>query len=471
MIRQLICCISLCGLFATVLPAQDTPDYERDIAPIFRKYCQGCHNDDDREGDFTLESFDGLQETPNGPAFLPGQASSSRLIRLLKGLDDPQMPPEGEPTPSDQDLGILEAWIDAGAKGPTGQEPNRLRVIVPTIPNKSNRIPITALDWAGDGSSRAVGRFGEVLIQRRSTTTDPLTGKKLKNWVDVNSLSGFPGKVTSVHFCKGDGHLITASGVTGLGGVAILWEWPLKRRVREFQGHRDIMLDAEVSPNGKLLATCSYDSEIILWDVDNGTPLRTLSGHNGAVFDVAFSPDGTALASASADGTCKVWSVSDGVRLDTMGQPLAEQYAVTFSPDGKFITGGGADNRIRVWRFRSRNRPRINPLVHARFAHEGPIVSLMYAKGGAQLISLSEDQTVKIWETRSYTELKLIEDPVDVAVALAVDPEGNEFFLGRLDGSLESFSTPGIRTSSHPNCCRFAGLGCHHRGSGDDRRF
>ncbi len=38
------------------------PDYATRVAPIFKKYCAGCHNDEDREGKFSLESYASLQK-------------------------------------------------------------------------------------------------------------------------------------------------------------------------------------------------------------------------------------------------------------------------------------------------------------------------------------------------------------------------------------------------------------------------
>lgn len=36
--------------------------YERDIAPILRTHCAGCHNDADREGEFSVETFSSLNQ-------------------------------------------------------------------------------------------------------------------------------------------------------------------------------------------------------------------------------------------------------------------------------------------------------------------------------------------------------------------------------------------------------------------------
>lgn len=445
-----VCCLWILGIpslgRAEATESQQV-NYEIQIAPVLKKYCAGCHNDVDREGEFSLESYSSMTKgVEDGPAFLAEDPDSSLIYRLVSGVAEPKMPPADEPAPTDAEVALLRRWIEQGAKGPAGAELDRLSLHVPAISSKTDRRPITAIDWSSGGDATAVARYREVQLSRELSTKNPETGKAIRDWSPAARLDDFPGKVTSVHFCLGGGHLITSSGVVGLGGVATLWEWPLSKKVREFKGHRDIMFDAEVSPDGKLLATASYDRSIIIWNLETGDQLRQLDGHNGAVYDVAFSPDSKSLVSSSADSTCKVWRVSDGERLDTLGQPLKEQYAVCISPDGRFIAAGGADNRIRVWNFVSRTSPQINPLKFARFAHEGPIVKLAYTPDGKHLISLSEDKTIKVWETKTYTETQLIEDQQEVAMALAVSPGSQQFLIGKLDGTIEFFKISPTRS-------------------------
>ncbi len=77
------------------------------------------------------------------------------------------------------------------------------------------------------------------------------------------------------------------------------------------------------SPDGKRLATGSYDSTVKLWDAATGQELLTLKGHASDVWSVAFSPDGKRLATGSRDQTVKLWSAATEKEVLARSQPRA----------------------------------------------------------------------------------------------------------------------------------------------------
>ena len=78
------------------------------------------------------------------------------------------------------------------------------------------------------------------------------------------------------------------------------------------KGHSRYVSCLDYSPDGKYVATGSYDHNIILWNARNGKQIRTFSMHTDAVTALFFSPDGNKIVSTSADNKVLVYDIYTG---------------------------------------------------------------------------------------------------------------------------------------------------------------
>ena len=96
--------------------------YERDIQPLLARSCLTCHGPDEQQSSFRVDHRPALLAGGDygEPVLLPGNSLESPLIQIVAGLnEDLVMPPEGEAKPlSVDEIGLLRAWIDQGAKMP-----------------------------------------------------------------------------------------------------------------------------------------------------------------------------------------------------------------------------------------------------------------------------------------------------------------------------------------------------------------
>src|SRR5579862_5589728 len=86
-------------LALALLPlAAGAQDFGKDVLPIFAANCIGCHATGAKMGGLVLDNFSSVLEGgAHGKAVVPGQPADSRMIQMLTGKIQPQMPMAGKP--------------------------------------------------------------------------------------------------------------------------------------------------------------------------------------------------------------------------------------------------------------------------------------------------------------------------------------------------------------------------------------
>ena len=413
--------IALC---ATVSAA----DFTRDVLPIFRENCNGCHAKGVSMGTLDLDGIDGVMRGGNhGVIVVPGKSSESRLYLMTSGKLQPFMPMGGK-TLAAGDLETIRKWIDDGAIAPKQGELSTVKAgpaipnIVPSVAVKSN---IYSLAWRGDGQVLAIGGYREIRLVDGQ-------GKPL------NKLTGFVEAVRAVAFSPDGKLLVGAGGLPARKGELKFWDVASGKEIANINGHTDAIYAACFSPDGKWIATASYDKLIKIWDVAEAKEVKTLKEHIDAVYTLAFTPDSSRLISGAADRTVKVWNFATGERLITMSEATDGINSIALNPTGKLVAAAGQDKSIRIWTLADRGATLLNSLI----AHEDSILRIAWSTDGKYLVSTSADKVIKVFLAEDLKEVAAFPGQSDWVNGLVFSPDSSRFAAARFDGSLQFYAVP-----------------------------
>ena len=158
--------------------------------------------------------------------------------------------------------------------------------------------------------------------------------------------------------------------------------------------HADLVSSVRWSPDGKFLASASYDGTVVLWNAENGERLKTFSGHVGHVTGVSFDSAADAIVSCGHDGTLRRWSMTDTVVPFVLAVSPAPLNSLVVCGQHAFLAG--AEGIIYC--------------VDLDSAKIDPI--LRYHQAGDQWYGLSLDERFKLQENKdSVFEIREVDAP------------------------------------------------------------
>lgn len=237
------------------------------------------------------------------------------------------------------------------------------------------------------------------------------------------------------------------------------------------EGNKSIHAIAIDSDSSKLIAGFA-DGTLKIWNLCSGQPIKSWKGHNQQINHIAITPDNTKIISASDDFSVKVWDINNGDQVFSLAVHQAEINAIAVTPDSEQVILAFDDGKIEVWSLTTaecitptalpggpfedsltnliatKDRKYIIFAVDTKIyvwqqgdnsllpikAHDGKVKNLILLPCNNLLLSISDDDTLKIWNldnktceaTRARIFVKdAIITPDGESVALITDDDDN----------------------------------------------
>lgn len=204
--------------------------------------------------------------------------------------------------------------------------------------------------------------------------------------------------------------LATASFERGLDKAAIrLWDTETGKSIRRIPATQQSVWALQFAPDGRTLLSSGRESYIHLWDVQTGKERFVESGHRGAIASLAFTPDGHSLVSGAEDGSIRVWDLATGRTRRAQFDCRSRFHTIQMAPDGKTFLSAGSDHCLRLHDLATgEERRRLSLEKPAQKSQERgyQFVSFGVAPDGRTLATWStrrEDGVFHVWDLATGT--------------------------------------------------------------------
>ncbi|XP_047996212.1 WD repeat-containing protein 61-like [Leguminivora glycinivorella] len=308
---------------------------------------------------------------------MPASTAYSILLKKENAHEDPiyccawaKTATSGDPKAPTKDFiatggldGLVKVWLF---------ENNRLE-LVHSLAGHSMAVVSVAVSF--DGHTLASTSLDSTLI-----IWDLLSGHK------VHEVQNSGTDIWKVAFSPEGHHIVTGSHTGKLGIYGI--EKASLECVLDTRGK--FVLSLAWSPDGKYIASGSTDGAACLFDAAQGKLLHTIQAHTQAVNTVTFSADSSLLLTASSDGTVHTYNVASGSLQSSMKLACRAASAAA-SSDGR-AAAAAADGAVRV-----ASLDKLQDL-HVFKEHTGAVCGVQFNPEGNQLLSVSKDRSINIYE-------------------------------------------------------------------------
>jgi WD40 repeat protein len=181
-----------------------------------------------------------------------------------------------------------------------------------------------------------------------------------------------------------------------------------------------------VTADGNRAIASSAVGTLTVWDLNSGEALRVMHGHAGRVDQLAVTPDGRRVLSGGDDAILRLWDTDTGVTTAILRGHGGWIESAAVTPDGLHAISGSRDNMVRVWE--------LQPLASRQVSGHAGWVGAVSLIGIRTAVSAADDGTLRLWDTLTGAERKVLTGHSGPITGLAVTKDASLIASGSRDG-------------------------------------
>lgn len=316
-----------------------------------------------------------------------------------------------------------------------------------------------------------------VYAQSDNATLSP---ENIGDITQIGALSGAEGAVNSMVFSADGRYIIAGSDDTSLR----VWDVASQAQTQELFPHNTYVKGVALHPDGTMVASVSWDMQVILYDFEDGILDQTelLTGYMSVIDHIVFSGNGewfsfgigngilmtvsidlserfitpldslsitalTALPSADIDLIVLSTGFPDDALMVLMGDEittLANPHeggvtALAFSPvfeETFTLASAGDDSTIRLWEL-SADALRPQLVATMNLLEDVWYTALAYHPSGELLIATTVEGGLFVWDMTGETPTEVLAIQTEISIsALAINADGTIIATGHDDGTI-----------------------------------
>jgi WD40 repeat protein len=361
-----------------------------------------------------LETYAGvLKGGSSGDVVIAARAASSMLYRAVAREDGAPQMPLGQAKLPDAEIALIREWIQGGLletamslpKGPVG----------PSIEYHGSELNRPGSVSMPEGIA--------ALGLKEPVRAHPVTALAASPWAPLAAIAGhervylydlakgsadgevaFPEGVPYVLRFSRDGAKLLAAGGRGVQlGKAVLFDVRSGKRIAAVGEERDIVLAADVTADGTLVALGGPGKTVKVYSVADGKLKYEIKKHTDWITALEFSPDGSRLATGDRSGAIYLWESATGGTVGALADHKDSITSLSWRGDGALLASGSEDGQIIVWNvsdgfpmatIAKAHLPKAAPGQYGTIP--GGVLSVQFTSDG-RIVSVGRDSTIRVW--------------------------------------------------------------------------